>query len=90
MMQSRIVTHCLAVWNSYTGQLGQEDKDFFDDNIQHSQETDEFVVALELVKTRLERDGLNSQEAFERAYQLFVPYANRWGVELPMLVRVNL
>ncbi len=89
MTATRIVTHCLAVWNSHTGALCQDDKDFFDEHVTRYKETDEFVAALELVKSRLERDGLSSHQAFERAYQLVTPYAKFWGQELPQLVLVE-
>lgn len=89
MTATRIVTHCLAVWHIHTGTLCQADKDFFDCHVPSYEETEEFVAALELVKLRLERDGLSPQQATTRAQQLLMPYAQRWGVELPVLVAVD-
>lgn len=89
MTALRIVTHCLAVWNLHTGVLSQQDKDFFDEHITHVQETDELVAALELVKIRLERDGLSSERAYECAHQLLLSYAEKTHQRFPALVVVE-
>ncbi len=83
---ARIVAHCLAVWNRYSGSLTQEDKDQFDALVRHVRDDrKEFDAVLDLVRDRLFDDGVKGDAALEKAYELVAPYAEEWGVHLSPL-----
>lgn len=71
-MLSRIVTHCLAVWNQYSSSLSQTDKDYFDDHVAQALEQtgDEFAATHLLVQRRLEQEGYTADEAVAIAQRL--------------------
>lgn len=71
-MLSHTVTHCLAIWNSYSGQLTQQDKDFFDQHAAKAlQESgDEILAAHQVVQLRLQKIGYAPDESIAIAQRL--------------------
>jgi hypothetical protein len=88
-MQDTVVTHCLAVWHTHTGNMHQSDKDFFDAHVVDILQsiTDPFIATQELITVRLHEFGHSYDEAIGLAQNLVSQYAKRWGVVPAQLIK---
>lgn len=88
-MQDTVVTHCLAVWHTHTGNMHQSDKDFFDAHVDDvlKTNTDPFIATQELIIARLHEFGHSYDESIGVAQKLVSQYAQRWGVTPAKLIR---